>query len=52
MYLNLLLKTDNAKKSFYIPYTFIPRITDDYTRGQDFTNIVSMTIKERASKVK
>ena len=51
MYLNLLIKIDDAKGGFYVPYTFIPRLADDYIRSQKEMRVKSMTVTERAKKV-
>ena len=47
LYLNLLLKTDSRKTDFYIAYTFIPRVTDDYTHEQKGVKIQSRYVIER-----
>ena len=52
MYLNLLIKIDDARGNFHVPYTFIPRVSDDYTRGQKSTNIQSITVEGRPVKKK
>ena len=47
LYLNLIIKIDAVQNDFYIPYTFIPRHSDDYTHRQKSIKISSRTVIKR-----